>query len=619
MSKYLIYGSMKDKTSFFVAMQKASVAQFCNKEVINTPSALTTLLLQALKIIKPKKSSKQHDNLIDPESFAQNVIDKVALLKNLEKELKTLDQKIYYSKIFGEFSPNELDEVEEHYKIFFCRRRHSDDDLPWNALLLATEDDYDYIVSIKETSQSLENLEIGHLNTLLNDKDRLMNKIYDVEQFLLQASSYVIALEDALLKSMDDTNLRQAQDQSFSFFQDKIFITTAWIPMSNLSLVSKVVQQFNVEIEEVAITDKDIIPTYLKNSDMAASGEELVKLYDAPNIRDKDPSAYVVWSFILFGAIICSDAGYGLIYLFISLFVGRKIIDKTQTVKRILGLVKSLAIASIVWGILIGSYFGISLSNDNILRKYSLMSTVVAAKINFHKKNNSSTYEGWAKENPVLLKSENVADIIKNSDTNFIETIERGILLELSILIGILHLALSMMRVVRRRTSGIGWIIAMVGSYLYLPSILEVNSLAEIFFLPHNIAVTLGGYCIIAGFVTAWLSAMIQEETILGKIMEPWNVMQLFSDVLSYLRLYALALGSVIVTQTFNQQFIPAFGPFWGTIGIILGHLLNLILVVVAVIVHGLRLNFLEWYRYSFEGEGLIFKPLTNFFHRRGT
>ena len=48
-----------------------------------------------------------------------------------------------------------------------------------------------------------------------------------------------------------------------------------------------------------------------------------------------------------------------------------------------------------------------------------------------------------------------------------------------------------------------------------------------------------------------------------------------------------------------------------GTIVVILfGHMINIIMSTMSATIHGLRLNFLEWYRYSFEGGGRLFNPL---------
>jgi V/A-type H+-transporting ATPase subunit I len=60
---------------------------------------------------------------------------------------------------------------------------------------------------------------------------------------------------------------------------------------------------------------------------------------------------------------------------------------------------------------------------------------------------------------------------------------------------------------------------------------------------------------------------------------------------------------------TFNDLGLQ-FG-FLGLISITLvGQIINLGLAIMSGVIHGLRLNFLEWYRYSFEGGGRAFNPL---------
>ena len=47
-----------------------------------------------------------------------------------------------------------------------------------------------------------------------------------------------------------------------------------------------------------------------------------------------------------------------------------------------------------------------------------------------------------------------------------------------------------------------------------------------------------------------------------------------------------------------------------GDLVILIGHLINMSLSIMGGTIHGLRLNFLEWYQYSFEGGGRLFNPL---------
>ncbi len=87
------------------------------------------------------------------------------------------------------------------------------------------------------------------------------------------------------------------------------------------------------------------------------------------------------------------------------------------------------------------------------------------------------------------------------------------------------------------------------------------------------------------------------------------RLIEVFADVLSYLRLYALALAGSIVANTFNG-FGMKMNIFFGVIVIIAGHTLNLSLSIMGGVIHGLRLNFIEWYHYSFDGGGKRHRPL---------
>ena len=88
----------------------------------------------------------------------------------------------------------------------------------------------------------------------------------------------------------------------------------------------------------------------------------------------------------------------------------------------------------------------------------------------------------------------------------------------------------------------------------------------------------------------------------------------LFGDVLSYLRLFALGLSSAKLAETFNNLGASAwdeagFGVI-AAIGIVLlGHTLNILLSIMSGVVHGLRLNCIEFFKWSLPDEGYLFRP----------
>jgi V/A-type H+-transporting ATPase subunit I len=93
------------------------------------------------------------------------------------------------------------------------------------------------------------------------------------------------------------------------------------------------------------------------------------------------------------------------------------------------------------------------------------------------------------------------------------------------------------------------------------------------------------------------------------------DVTKMFGDVLSYLRLFALGLASASLALTFNDlarqvhQEVEGLGLLFAILILLAGHLLNLALGVMSGVVHGLRLNFIEFYNWALTGEGYPFRP----------
>jgi V/A-type H+-transporting ATPase subunit I len=149
----------------------------------------------------------------------------------------------------------------------------------------------------------------------------------------------------------------------------------------------------------------------------------------------------------------------------------------------------------------------------------------------------------------------------------------------------------------------------MVGGYLYFPSFLDATSLVNFLgWISKPLAYKIGSQMLYAGLILVLVISLLQKKK-WGALHELTNAIQVFADVLSYLRLYALALAGMIMASTFNDLGVRA-GMIGGFFIIIAGHITNLALTVMSGTIHGLRLNFLEWYHYSFEGGGRLFDPL---------
>jgi len=93
------------------------------------------------------------------------------------------------------------------------------------------------------------------------------------------------------------------------------------------------------------------------------------------------------------------------------------------------------------------------------------------------------------------------------------------------------------------------------------------------------------------------------KEEWFNHVMFPLNVVSNFVDVVSYLRLFAVGSASMAVAGAFNDMALA--GGVCGVSGVVsgaiaafilfAGHTLNIVLGAMGILVHGVRLNTLEF------------------------
>ena len=85
-----------------------------------------------------------------------------------------------------------------------------------------------------------------------------------------------------------------------------------------------------------------------------------------------------------------------------------------------------------------------------------------------------------------------------------------------------------------------------------------------------------------------------------------------FTDVVSYIRLFAVGLAGVAISDTVNSIAAGMGDNFIARLLILfVGHTLNIILGPLSVLVHGIRLNVLEFSGHAnLTWSGVPYKPL---------
>ena len=94
------------------------------------------------------------------------------------------------------------------------------------------------------------------------------------------------------------------------------------------------------------------------------------------------------------------------------------------------------------------------------------------------------------------------------------------------------------------------------------------------------------------------------------------GITKIFGDILSYLRLFALGLAGASLSITFNNLAMQAReidgpGLLFSLLILLLGHSLNLLLSLMSAVVHGLRLNVIEFFNWGLSDEGYPFKAFS--------
>lgn len=333
------------------------------------------------------------------------------------------------------------------------------------------------------------------------------------------------------------------------------------------------------DAQDMAVLAEDPLPTetpptLLENPEPLAAGEDLVSFYQTPSYWEWDPAIPVFFSFALFFAMIISDAGYAGLFGILLLAYWHRL-GKSPTGLRMRLLAAALVSSSVVWGVMVGSYFGASPSVSSL---------------------------------PGHLKILDVNDF----DT----------MMRLSVCVGVLHLSFAnVQQAMNLRSKGlaslvpVGWIMIMFGALL----VWFDQSLQQ----PQQWLLPAGKANLGLGLAAVFLfsSRAVKKPVdfilrILDGLKGLSNITKIFGDVLSYLRLFALGLASASLAITFNNlamqaKAIEGPGLLYSLLILIIGHCLNILLSLMSAVVHGMRLNCIEFFNWGLSEEGYPFKSFS--------
>jgi len=445
-----------------------------------------------------------------------------------------------------------------------------------------------------------------NLWVVVNIQDEISQKIEEV--FPPQKSNVVLQNElmasKTLLKQLDGNmvTLAAGRNQLIQFKQnlgrhlllnkaldgtyakDELFALQAWVPKRQQQALELALANESCCFQFEEPLEGEEPPTLISYPCFIKPIQGLFDILNVlPGYRESDVSAFFMLFLPIFVAIIIGDAGYGLSIFLLGGVFYKKIAKIAGSAKA--SLVCVLGGVTSLYGILFGSYFGYSPADLGKLITLDAGASAVLSSL-------------------FLMIIAKLA-IFWNPDTEHFKIL----LMMISFVLGGSHLVFAhLIQFVKyfpsqQAWSEIGWATFIFGMFgviwgLFLnpevyPFIIGSNSIL--------VCLALGAFLSICFSCPnrSWFSTRIP----VGFVSCLLSWIGAFSDLVSYVRLMAVALSGFYIAATVNGLAQNAFdGLGHGVIGgiafaviFVMGHGFNVILALIAVLAHGVRLNMLEF------------------------
>ena len=516
---------------------------------------------------------------VDSEAIVREVLEVRDRSRALAEERDQLRKWIVDLEPWGDFElPDWAREGDLRFWFYIVplhqMKRMSAVALPWRVV--ARDHRFAYVVVM--ASDQPTGMPVPPVELQPRPLSKLRQRLEQVERDLEELDYRRIGLTlytDVLTETLDEADDRAARQQAARrvLEQDQLFAVQGWAPAARAAALRQFAADHGLAVTIEAPGPQDKPPTLLANPSALRGGEDLVTFYMTPAYNMWDPSKAVLFAFALFFAMIIADAGYGVL-LGVILWAMWKRMGATASGRGLRSVMLTLVIFSIVYGVLLGSYFGVEPAEGS-----------------------------WLGALHILHAN------------------DQGMMMWLSIGIGAVHLAgANLVTAWRRRhalhaLSGLGWAAIILGGFS--AGVGKSYALAALSTLGW-IGLVLGGLLVLLFHSERPFS--LAPKQFLGRLVDGLKglleLSKAFGDALSYLRLFALGLAAVKLAEVFNHLAGASFeaqgvGVLLGVLILVVGHAINFAMGILGGVVHGLRLNVIEFFNWSLPEEGQRFEALT--------
>jgi V/A-type H+-transporting ATPase subunit I len=450
------------------------------------------------------------------------------------------------------------------------------------------------------------------INTIEKEEAQLSEKLEEVSGVLEKLRdkhiSFVLAADEELSIEVEkaETPLRFGAT-------DHAFVIDAWVPTKKIKFIEKSLndgiggdihleilreqdRKGEEEAEHKGEEDPDNVPVDFDNGKTVSRFQFLIELVSMPKYNEADPTWLVSIFFPLFFGFMVGDVAYGLSFLMLGWLGLRKCTTPEWRT------ISTMLFYGGIWATIIGLFF-------------------FGEALGMHFA--PTGHEGDITWTALLHHMGIEFEFPHQIDLGF-TAIPLGIysklhdvkiLLYISLWIGVAHLFVGFVmgaaNVAMRHGAKealfekVSWMLILIGGVMFGLEMINILILGQDFVLG---PIFIGGIALI---IVGTILAVKAEGG--AAILE---LPELMSNIFSYTRLTAIGMSKAGMALAFNTIAIVLIAPGGGIMIVfallifIIGHLMIFILAILSAGLHGIRLQYVEFFTKFFEGGGSKFNPL---------
>ncbi|AWG42488.1 V-type ATP synthase subunit I [Candidatus Borreliella tachyglossi] len=553
------------------------------------------ILTQALSLlgddceVKTLKSSSE--NFLDIAKSIVSLGDEIKDLRDVKQSLLHKKGGIIFWGCFSLDLVNKLKESNIYVQFFKSQIGEYKKLLASSEVKVALINDFKgtaYFIAINDSKQQIEVAEEYEFEF---DLDFIEHKLRVVDEILEQKLTQLSLLskyKDILRDEINEYNQIVEFEQVMADMNDDgdgFAYITGFIPRDKQNDLKNAATEGRFAVQFVDPDDDDVVPTYVERRGFAKLAKPIFDVLDTiPGYKERDISFIFMLFFFVFFGMIVGDAAYGVIFLVVGIIMSIGNLVRKKSLTSIHALMFYLSTSAIIYGSMTGTWFG---SSPFIFSLFPILKS---------------------------LKLEYLAG--KNSMQN---------IMFICFTIGLMQISVAhiwnFIRQVRERPhihaiAQLGWLITIVGLYYLVLNLI----LSEVRFPMYSIILNMIYIGIILVFVFEKQDGSNFFMCILksfGGIIEQFlTTVAGFADIISYIRLFAVGLAGLAISDSFNSMSASLLKSsnigliISGIIVILFGHILNITLSLLSVVVHGVRLNMLEFSNHlGQEWSGYSYRP----------